>query len=313
MLRWWSWRSSPVTYASLFDDRPHPTYRNSPLWLTGRFHLHIDELGSELDGSRHDSGARAWHAIASSSDGTVRQVRNQDAHAHVTPHPCVPAALRVVVVAFVASLSLTPPCSTADPIQPIQQRLAAVVKDGFIYTSTNSGVTWTQQDDSESRTWLAIASSSDGTVRQVWNQDANADVTSHPCVFVCVERWWSWRSSPPSHSRLLARRPTAPNPSNRDSPPSLMEVSSTHRLTRVRPGRRGPPMRHVLWYAIASSSDGTVRQIRDEVANRRAPRTHACLPWCRAAALSWRSWPLTHACLLDDRPIQPTETCRRGY
>ena len=41
-----------------------------------------------------DSGARFWSGIASSSDGTVRQVRDEVANAAVTPHTCVPAALR---------------------------------------------------------------------------------------------------------------------------------------------------------------------------------------------------------------------------
>jgi hypothetical protein len=41
-----------------------------------------------------------------------------------------------------------------------------VVDNGFIYTSTDAGVTWTEQTGAGSRTWLSIASSSDGTVRE---------------------------------------------------------------------------------------------------------------------------------------------------
>ena len=40
-------------------------------------------------------------------------------------------------------------------------KLAAVVSGGQIYSSTDSGVTWTAQESS--RSWLSIASSSDGT------------------------------------------------------------------------------------------------------------------------------------------------------
>ena len=41
--------------------------------------------------------------------------------------------------------------------------LAAVVYNGYIYTSTDSGVTWTEQTGAGSRIWYAVASSADGT------------------------------------------------------------------------------------------------------------------------------------------------------
>ena len=96
----------------------------------------------------------------------------------VTMDACVdllcPRTLRAVVC-----LSTTPvvgtmarACSTIDtaltrlthPIIRIQ-KLAAVVDGGYMYTSTDSGVTWTQQTNSSARYWTSIASSSDGTVR----------------------------------------------------------------------------------------------------------------------------------------------------
>ncbi|TFJ80363.1 hypothetical protein NSK_008271 [Nannochloropsis salina CCMP1776] len=43
------------------------------------------------------------------------------------------------------------------------RKLAAVVDGGYIYTSTNSGATWTEQTAAGSRSWSSIASSSDGT------------------------------------------------------------------------------------------------------------------------------------------------------
>ena len=52
-------------------------------------------------------------------------------------------------------------------------KLAAVVSGGFIYTSSDSGATWTEQTAAGSRYWQSIASSSDGTklaaVESEWN------------------------------------------------------------------------------------------------------------------------------------------------
>ena len=42
-------------------------------------------------------------------------------------------------------------------------RLAAVVYNGYIYTSTDSGATWTEQTAAGSRRWTSITSSADGT------------------------------------------------------------------------------------------------------------------------------------------------------
>ena len=42
-------------------------------------------------------------------------------------------------------------------------KLAAVVNNGYIYTSTDSGVTWTARTGPSSRGWTSITSSSDGT------------------------------------------------------------------------------------------------------------------------------------------------------
>ena len=42
-------------------------------------------------------------------------------------------------------------------------KLAAVVYNGYIYTSSDSGVSWTQATTAGTRTWKSIASSYDGT------------------------------------------------------------------------------------------------------------------------------------------------------
>jgi hypothetical protein len=49
----------------------------------------------------------------------------------------------------------------------VSQKLAAVVYGGAIWTSVDSGATWTERavGGSTPRYWYSIASSSDGTVR----------------------------------------------------------------------------------------------------------------------------------------------------
>ena len=51
------------------------------------------------------------------------------------------------------------------PPSHVSQKLAATSWGNYIYTSTNSGATWTIQIDAGFGSWGSIASSSDGTVR----------------------------------------------------------------------------------------------------------------------------------------------------
>jgi len=69
------------------------------------------------------------------------------------------------------------------------QKLAAVDygdnnPGGYIYTSDDSGVTWTARATDALRPWQTIASSSDGSVRQFLGCDP-----AFMCA-CCVERWW---------------------------------------------------------------------------------------------------------------------------
>ena len=108
-------------------------------------------------------------------------------------------------------------CSTAETI-PIYnlQKLAAVAQGPgsgqYVYTSTDSGVSWIEQTNSGARIWSRIASSADGTVRLVrMRQLTPLSVTSHACVpAVYVEKVWVWRSSSLT-PRLLPRPPTPSN------------------------------------------------------------------------------------------------------
>ena len=95
--------------------------------------------------------------------------------------------------------------------------LSAVVLNGYIYTSNNSGTTWIEQTNSGSRTWVGIASSSNGQILTAcenngymwrstnggytWSQQANvqnwtyvacsADATK---IYGCENGQYIWRS-----------------------------------------------------------------------------------------------------------------------
>ena len=49
-----------------------------------------------------------------------------------------------------------------NPDAPIGTKLAFVEYGGYLYTSTDSGATWTPRMTDAYRSWFAIASSSDG-------------------------------------------------------------------------------------------------------------------------------------------------------
>jgi hypothetical protein len=79
------------------------------------------------------------------------------------------------------------------------QKLAAVVNGEYIYTSTNSGGTWTQRASGVRRSWVSIASSSDGTVRLGRRRSQRHERASMPLTTVmtgeCVQLHMCARTS----------------------------------------------------------------------------------------------------------------------
>jgi hypothetical protein len=66
------------------------------------------------------------------------------------------------------------------------QKLAAVPEGDYIYTSTDSGATWTAQTNAGSRYWVSIASSSDGAVRSTGADDTTHTHTRSRVVDECM-------------------------------------------------------------------------------------------------------------------------------
>jgi len=139
--------------------------------------------------------------------------------------------------------------------------LAAAVNNGYIYTSADSGVTWTQQINSNSRYWSSIASSSDGTklVAAVGytiytagepgaiytSTDSGVTWTSHTSSPLSSTLDWSSVASSADGSKLVA--------AVRDGTGQGIYLSSNSggnwSLVSGSPG--------YLWTSVASSSDGS--------------------------------------------------------
>ncbi|MBP7552081.1 MAG: cadherin-like beta sandwich domain-containing protein [Spirochaetes bacterium] len=126
-------------------------------------------------------------------------------------------------------------------------KLAAVVEDGYIYTSTDSGTTWTEQKSSGYRRWFSIASSSDGTklAAVVFNgyiytsTDSGATWTERTSSGI---RGWRSIASSSDGTKLAAGADGEYIYTSTDSGATWAE--------RTTAGSR-------VWISITSSSDGT--------------------------------------------------------
>jgi hypothetical protein len=129
-------------------------------------------------------------------------------------------------------------------------KLAAVVSGGYIYTSTDSGASWTERQPTTgvTRGWTSITSSSDGTklAAVVWGSDyiytsTDSGVTWTARTGSGSRSWYSIASSSDG-TKLVAG-------TNKD----YIYTSTDSGVTWT--ARTGSGSRS--WYSIASSSDGT--------------------------------------------------------
>ena len=139
-------------------------------------------------------------------------------------------------------------------------KLAAVVYGDYIYTSTNSGVTWTQQTNSGSRTWSCIASSADGTklVAAVYyggiyastNSGATWTLSSAP-----IESWQAIASSSDG-TKLVAVTYGGFNTSTNGGVYTSTDSGKSWKKTAA-PTLYGTQGYIPNWQSVASSSDGS--------------------------------------------------------
>jgi len=107
---------------------------------------------------QNGSGSRQWVSVASSADGTKLV-----AAVYGTAGNGNPGIYTSVNSGAGWTLRTNIQFSTAVASSTDGTKLVAAVFGGRIYTSTDSGVTWTNQNDSSSRNWAAVASSADGS------------------------------------------------------------------------------------------------------------------------------------------------------
>jgi hypothetical protein len=120
------------------------------------------------------------------------------------------------------------------------QNLAAVVNGGSIYTSTDAGVSWTEQTNAGSRGWRSIASSSNGTVR-LWMQ-AITQAARCPCPRWCSHRVCMSGEGSPCDARSDASWSTIHPIMHRTLPLGKIQAPSGRRPTRASAGSSEPTL-----------------------------------------------------------------------
>jgi len=141
-----------------------------------------------------NSGSRSWTSIASSSDGTklfavassATIYRSTDGG---TSWSSVSLASMGFPPFFPTFKSIT--CSS-DGTKVVTAAIMTGSRDN-IFTSTNSGVSWTERTSSGSRNWSSVASSSDGTKL--------AATVSGGSIYVSTDSGASWNSETGAGSR----------------------------------------------------------------------------------------------------------------
>jgi hypothetical protein len=132
-------------------------------------------------------------------------------------------------------------------------RLAAAVNNGYIYTSTNSGATWTQQSGSGSRYWSSLASSADGTrlAATVGYTIFSTGQTGY--IYVSSNSGVTWSQSGSSGNWSgVACSADGTKIVAVDHNDNLISVSTNSGSTWTSLTGTG-----ILWTSVASSADGT--------------------------------------------------------
>ena len=127
-------------------------------------------------------------------------------------------------------------------------KLVAVVEDGYIFTSTDSGENWTARKDDDERRWKGVASSSDGTKLVAVNGGSH-----HGKIYTSTDSGENWTARYENEEwRAVA--------SSSDGTKLVAVVNDGYIYTSSDSGenwkaRKADKERN--WQGVASSSDGT--------------------------------------------------------
>jgi hypothetical protein len=161
-------------------------------------------------------------------------------------------------------------------------KLVACVNNGGIYTSTDSGVTWTARITDASRRWSAVASSADGSTLAA----GMASVSGSPSwIYVSRDSGVTWTPRLTNVASVTWRAITLPNDGSR-----IAAVASTGQIyTSADFGVTWAPRETARdWQSIASSADGS-RLVASVNGGQLYTSTDFGVTWtARESARAWR-------------------------
>ena len=158
-------------------------------------------------------------------------------------------------------------------------KLAAVENDGYIYTSTDSGASWSERTNSGQRRWQSITSSSDGTKLAAVDSDNGYIYTSTDSGATWTERtsagqrYWQSITSSSDGTKLAAVEFAGYIYTSTDSGVTWTEQTSA-----------------AWWYSVTSSADGTKLAAVDYNNGYIYTSTDAGATWTGQATAGTRSW-----------------------
>ena len=152
-----------ITNGSFTPASPYVNQTFYAHWTVNR----TSSVGTWAWTNQSSAGARKWHALATSADGSKLYAGVDDGG---SLYRSTDSGVTWSVIANTSGKNWFSIASNIDGT-----KVAAVDRGGHMWTSTDSGSTWTQRSVGAVRNWESIASSSDGTklVAVASNGDSN--------------------------------------------------------------------------------------------------------------------------------------------
>jgi fibronectin-binding autotransporter adhesin len=211
----------------------------SGTFTPGTSNVYVTNSGNDWI-EQTNPGARAWHGVASSDDGTKLAAVVYNGYIYTSTDS---GATWSTNSNSSGSRDWTSIASSSDGVN-----LAATVSNGYIYTSTDSGATWsTNSNSSGSRDWTSIASSSDGVNLAATVNGGN--------IYTSTDSGANWINQTNSGSRAWTSIASSSNGTKLAAVGTGINV-----YTSTDSGATWTPQTNSgsrSWVGVASSADGT--------------------------------------------------------